>query len=373
MPEVGKTRSLVFSAGSSAYREIRADGFRPERIGTLAGASGGAKWLVLSQLDRVVARRVLPVLRGPVHTIGTSIGAWRMACFAQADALAAIDRFEAAYLAQAYSPRPDRDEIARVTAGILDCLLGESGAAEILAHPVLRTHVMVVRSRHFTASDSRVALAAGLLAAAGLNAVHRRTLGLFFDRVLFFDARCESADRPPFYAATGFPLHRVPLAADNLRDAIVATGSIPYVMSGVRNIAGAPPGMYRDGGIIDYHIDLPQSDSRRLSLFLHFYDFLRPGWFDKRLTWRRPQPLNVDRMLLVSPSADFVARLPNAKIPDRRDFLTMPADARLAAWRRVVDQCRELADEFEDVLLNDRLAERVRPFRLSAGGANTGG
>lgn len=120
--------------------------------------------------------------------------------------------------------------------------------------------------------------------------------------------------------------------------------------------------MYRDGGIIDYHIDLPQSDSKRLSLFLHFYDFLRPGWFDKRLTWRRPQPLNVDRMLLVSPSPAFIARLPNAKIPDRRDFLTMPPDARVAAWRRVVEQCRELADEFEDVLVNERLAERVRPF-----------
>ena len=91
------------------------------------------------------------------------------------------------------------------------------------------------------------------------------------------------------------------------------------------------------------------------------------------MTWRRPQPLNVDRMLLVSPSPDLVARLPNAKIPDRRDFLTMPPDARVAAWRQVVAMCGELADEFEDVLANDRLAERVRPFRLAAGGANTGG
>jgi hypothetical protein len=354
--------ALRFSAGPSAFREIRASGFHPERIGTLAGASGGAKWLVLSQLDRVLARRVLPALRGPVHTIGTSIGAWRMACYAQADPVEALERFESAYLAQEYSKRPDRLEIARETDRILDAVLGTKGAHEILTHPVLRTHVMTVRSRHLTSSDSRMALGTGLLAAAGLNLLHRRTLGWFFDRVLFLDARCAEYDRPPFYAAAGFPLHRVPLVEANLRAAIVATGAIPMLMSGVRDIPGAPPGMYRDGGVIDYHIDLPQSDDDRLSLFLHFYDFLKPGWFDKRLGWRRPNALNVDRMVLVSPSPAFVARLPNAKIPDRHDFVAYPTTERVRAWKQVVAMCRELADELEDVLDNDRFAERLTPF-----------
>jgi hypothetical protein len=359
---VDEARVLTFSAGPAAYREIRQEGLRPERIGTLAGASGGAKWLVLSQIDRVIASHILPVLRGPVHTIGTSIGAWRLACYAQADPLAAIDRFETAYVEQTFSERPDRVEIARVTAEILDALLGPSGATEVLCHPVLRTHVMTVRSRHVTGSERRGALAAGLLAAAGLNVVHRRTLGLFFDRVLFFDGRCAATDRPPFYSATGFPLHRVPLVEANFRDVIIATGAIPWIMNGVRDIAGAPPGMYRDGGVIDYHIDLPQSDNERLSLFPHFYDFLKPGWFDKRLSWRRPQPLNVDRMILVSPSPAFVARLPNAKIPDRRDFIVYPTADRIRTWRGVVDRCSELADELRDVLENNRLAERLKPF-----------
>jgi hypothetical protein len=359
---VAQAGVLTFSAGPAAYREIREEGFRPERIGTLAGASGGAKWLVLSQIDRVIASRILPALCGPVHTIGTSIGAWRLACYGQADPLAAIDRFESAYVEQTFGERPDRVDIARVTAEILDALLGPTGAAEILSHPVLRTHVMTVRSRHLTGSERRGALAAGLFAAASLNVVHRRTLGLFFDRVLFLDRRCADSDRPPFYAATGFPLHRVPLVEANFRDAIIATGAIPWLMNGVRDIAGAPPGMYRDGGVIDYHIDLPQSDNERLSLFPHFYNFLKPGWFDKRLSWRRPRPLNVDRMILLSPSPAFVARLPNAKIPDRRDFIAYSAAERITAWRTVLDRCRELADDFEEVLANNRLAERLKPF-----------
>lgn len=363
MPRVFRQAgALTFSAGPAAYAEITKEGLRPERIGTIAGASGGAKWLVLSQLDRVIARRLLPQLSGPVHTIGTSIGAWRMACYAQADPLAAIERFERAYLSQTYSAKPDREEISTSTAAILDEILGPLGVQEILTHPVLRTHIMTVRSRHLTSTERRPMLAAGLAAAASLNLLSRRSLGMFFDRVLFVDERGPEAERPPFYAATGFPMFRVPLAAENLKDAIVATGAIPLIMSGVRDIHGAPQGMYRDGGVIDYHIDLPQSASDRLSLYPHFYNYLKPGWFDKRLGWRRPDPLNIDRMILVSPSAEFVARLPNGKIPDRKDFTTYSAEERLRVWTEVVAACRELADELEDVLDNDTLAARLQPF-----------
>jgi hypothetical protein len=67
-------------------------------------------------------------------------------------------------------------------------------------------------------------------------------------------------------------------------------------------------------------------------------------------------------MILLSPSPAFVARLPNAKIPDRRDFIAYSAAERITAWRTVLDRCRELADDFEEVLANNRLAERLKPF-----------
>lgn len=350
--------SLVFSAGAAALSEIRDKGFDPARIGTFAGASGGAKWLVLSQLDRVIARRVLPRLSSPVHTIGTSIGAWRFACYAQANPVAAIDRFEEAYLSQTYSEKPDRDEISDKSSEILDHVLGADGAAEILAHPVLRMHVMTVRSRRFTSSENPFALAASLLSVATMNAASRQSLGAFFERVLFHDSR----NRPPFYSLPGFPMQQVPLTTVNLKDAILATGSIPLVLRAIRDIDGAPPGLYRDGGVIDYHLDFPHSTDDKLALYLHFYDFLKPGWFDKRLRWRNARPASVDRTLLISPSPEFVAKLPNGKIPDRRDFTAMAPADRESAWRTTVAACRELADELEDVLENDRLAERVKPF-----------
>lgn len=349
---------MTFRAGSGALKSIQTHGFDVASIGTIAGASGGAKWLVLSQLDRAILQNVVPRMQGPVHLIGSSIGSWRFACYAQNDPVAAIERFERAYLEQTYSEKPDIHEITAKSREILSLVLGAGGVQEILQNPKFRMHVMAVRSRHVAASENRLILGITLLTAALLNAGSRSTLGWFFERALFFDKR----DRPPFFELSGFPLQRVELTAENLQDAIVATGSIPLVLSGVRDIAAARPGVYRDGGVIDYHLDLPHSAHERMTLFPHFYDRIVPGWFDKKLKWRKPQPGNVDRTILISPSAEFVSKLPNAKIPDRTDFVNYAPAERVKAWRQCVSACEALADEFNEVIQKDQLAARLEPL-----------
>lgn len=346
---------LVFRAGTRAYDRIRTHGFDPSMLGSLAGASGGAKWLVLSQLDRVAASEILPKLDAPVHTIATSIGAWRFACYAQQNPLAAIERFETAYIDQTYTSKPDRREITEKSTEILHEVIPDEEVAYILEHPVLRMHVMTVRSRHALASETTPVLLAGLLATASLNAVSRRSLGMFFERALFHDVR----DEPPFLGLEGFPLQEIPLTAANLKLAVLATGSIPLVLEGVPDIPGAKPGVYRDGGVIDYHLDLPHSHENRLALYLHFYDYLKPGWFDKKLDWRHASEENTANTLLVSPSREFVETLPHGKIPDRHDFANYSEEERIRAWRQVVNACEGLAEEFNDVLARDELASRL--------------
>lgn len=351
-------KNLVFKAGNGAFDSIQRDGFAPNRIGTIAGASGGAKWLVLSQLDRCILSRLVPRLEGPVHLVSSSIGAWRFACYAQDDPLAAIDRFEQAYVGQSFSDKPDIHEITAKTREILDILLGDTGPAQILSHPIFRTHIMTVRARHIGASENRIVQAAVLAAAASLNVVSRSTLGWFFERALFFDAR----ELPPFFDIDGFPLQKIRIRESNLKDVIVATGAIPMVLSGVRDIEGANPGMYRDGGVIDYHLDLPHSDPNRLTLFPHFYEHIVPGWFDKKLGWRKPDPRNIDRTLLICPSAGFVSRLPGGKIPDRTDFTRLEPLDRIRVWQTVVEECAALADELAEVLDKETMAERLVRF-----------
>ncbi len=353
-----KPFSLTFKAGAGALESIRKHGLDISSIGTMAGASGGAKWLVLSQLDRAIIDTIVPKLKGPVHLIGSSIGSWRFACYAQADPRAAIDRFEDLYLSQTYSEKPDIHEITALSREMINAVLGPTGIDEILANPLFRMHVMAVRSRHVLASENRALLALGLMATALLNAVDRATLGWSFERALFYDKR----DVPPFFDVTGFPLQTIEMTADNLADSVLATGSIPLVLSGVRDIAGARPGVYRDGGVIDYHLDLPHSAEERFTLFPHFYGRIVPGWFDKRLKWRRPQAGNVDRTILVSPSDEFVASLPNAKIPDRSDFVNYEPAERERIWRECVAACEAMAAEFVEVIEKDQLAARLEPL-----------
>ena len=353
-----KPVSLTFKAGTGALKSIKTHGFDISSIGTIAGASGGAKWLVLSQLDRAILSNLVPKLQGPVHLLGTSIGSWRFACYAQNDPIAAIERFESAYVEQSFSERPDIHEISATSREIIDFVLGSNGVDEILNHPIFRTHVMAVRSRHILASEIRWLLGLGLLTVATLNLVSRKTLGMFFERALFYDTR----ELPPFFDVTGFPLQQIALSPRNLEDAIVATGSIPLVLTGVRDIDGATPGAYRDGGVIDYHHDLPHSAEERFTLYPHFYDRIVPGWFDKSLGWRRPHPEHVDRTILISPSREFVSRLPNGKIPDRTDFVNYSAAERTSAWRECIKACEELADEFNEILEKGQLAARLQPL-----------
>ena len=347
--------ALIFKAGRQAFDTIRRDGFSLDRIGTIIGASGGAKWLVLSQLDRVLIQRVLPQLSGPLFLLGSSIGAWRFACYAQASPLAAIDRFETAYLEQRYSEQPDIDEITEKSRDILNVVLGRSGVRDILAHPILRTNIMTVRARHLAATETRPVLAGSLLLAMLANAASRRALGAFFSRALFYDAR----DVPPFFAMSGFPIHRVPLSAANLADVVIASGSIPMVLSGVRNIDGAPSGTYRDGGVIDYHLDMAPASADKVALFPHFFDWLKPGWFDRRLPWRHVNAEHFSRTVLICPSAGFIANLPGGKVPDRTDFVKLTSEQRIDRWTRVVERCAQLADELDDVLSSGALPARL--------------
>ena len=355
---MGKNHVLEFRAGPVAYEEIRRHGFSAEQVGAILGASGGPKWLVLSQVDRVIVDKLLPALKQPVHLLGSSIGAWRFACYGQKNPLAAIQRFEREYAGQTYSPNPDIDEITQKSREILHTVLGESGAQEILSHPVLRTHIMTVRSRGLSKTENPTLLASSLMLAAATNLLSRRLLGLFFERALFHDQR----ERPPFYDARGFPLQRIALQESNLAEAVIASGSIPMVLRGIRNIPGASPGVYRDGGIIDYHLDLPVSRPGTITLFPHFFGKIVPGWFDKSLAWRRPLPEHTERTVLICPSQEFIESLPNSKVPDRNDFKILTEAERIRCWSKVINECRALADDLAQVLDTESLAARLQPL-----------
>lgn len=354
-------KHINLRAGESALAKIKDAGLSPDDVKIVAGAAGGPKWLVLANLDRALFGRWFSGRKPPLHLIGASIGSWRFAAVSQNDPLAAINRLEYAYIHQFYDSRPTPSEVSREGEKILSTMMDEGGDAQVLTHPFLRLNIMSVRSRRITGHENKAALVPGLMLAALGNIISRRLLKLFFERALFYDPR----DLPPFYEMEEFPIQRVGLSRENLRPALMASGSIPLVMSGVTDIPGAPAGTYRDGGVIDYHLNIPfLHGDDGIVLYPHFTNRIIPGWLDKQLSWRRPSMANMKNVLLITPSRNFLSRLPHQKIPDRNDFYKFKGQdsERIAYWNTAVNKGQKMADEFMELVESGRIREFIRPI-----------
>jgi hypothetical protein len=118
---------------------------------------------------------------------------------------------------------------------------------------------------------------------------------------------------------------------------------------------------YWDGGIIDYHLHLPYASHEGLVLYPHFTDKIVPGWLDKMLPWRKAQGAWLDNVILVSPSREYLDKLPLKKLPDRSDFKRFADDydARDVYWRFAIGESARLRDELAGLIAEGKLAERM--------------
>jgi hypothetical protein len=355
--------ALTLRAGPKALSILRERGLRAEDVDVVPGASGGAKWLSIAGLDRYLFGEFLNVARTrPMHLIGSSIGSWRMACLAQRDPVAALERGHNGYIYdQRYSPHPEPREVTTVLSRVLDNMLGPAGVDEILTHPWAKVHVITALGTGFAASDRRWSLMVALAIAATANFVSRRYLALQMKRCVFHSAGSDT----PFLHLSDLPTTHFPLTKENLRAVLLASGSIPLVLEGVA-IPGREGELHWDGGVVDYHLDLDFGPGEGIVLYPHFFDHIIPGWFDKAIRWRRGTPINFDRALLIAPSPEFVASLPGGKIPDRKDFYGMPESERIRRWEIARQASERLGDEMRELVATGRVADATCPFAESA-------
>lgn len=160
-----------------------------------------------------------------------------------------------------------------------------------------------------------------------------------------------------------FPMTIHQLTSANFKKALLASGSVPVIMEGISDIPGVP-GVFRDGGIIDYHLDLPfLPDDDGLVLFPHFYESITPGWFDKKLN-RKPNPEHLKNVVLISPSEAFVKTLPYGRIPDRKDFKTFKGrdKERMDYWWTASDKSKQLGEEFHNAVASGNIRHMVKPL-----------
>ncbi|TGG90405.1 patatin-like phospholipase family protein [Natronospirillum operosum] len=346
--------ALQILAGTRALERIREHQFKPDDIRLILGASGGPRWFVLSHLDQLIARELLPQIKRPVHLAGSSIGAWRMACYAAPDPVAALKRLEDHYLHQSFPKGMTPQAVTDQCADMLSEVLGPDYRPQI--NRLL--HIITARCKGRTMEEDHWQQFYAFALVASGNALSRRTLRWHFDRHLV-------QSQPGSLPVKGFADFRTTasqLNHDNLFPALMASAAIPMAMAGIASIPGSSPGPYRDGGMVDYHFDLPFETPDGVILYPHFQPQLKPGWFDKQLRWRRVKARNYKDVVLLTPSPAFIEKLPYGKVPDRRDFHKMTDADRITYWKRSVQAGERLAEEFNEWVSGGGSASMVKPL-----------
>jgi hypothetical protein len=349
--------ALQIYAGPRARQHLRERGLNPQDVRVIPAAAGGPKGLALNPLDRYLFGHWLPRSEQTVHLLGASIGAWRMATACLDNADKAFAQLAHDYIHQRYEHAPGKAPKARHVSEVFGAKLAERFGGreqEVLQHARYRLHVFTSRGLHVLRREGRVRTPLGYIGAFATNAVKREAMGAWLERVVFSDER----DAPPLHLRD-YRTQLVPLDEHNLARSILASCSIPFSLEAVQDIPGAPRGAYWDGGITDYHLHLDYASMHEgLVLYPHFQQNIVPGWLDKVLRRRHHASERLSNVVVLAPRPEWVATLPNGKLPDRVDFKTYGDDeaARERVWTRAVAESQRLADDFAE------LVEREQPI-----------
>lgn len=322
-------------AGPTACAHLQRQGWNWQDFEVVIGASAGPKWLVLSALDRFLAPVLQQNRQEPLHLLGSSSGAYRFSAYVQEDPVRALKNLEEAYIDADWSPERPQKLIRQTAAGIVRSFLRR----QPLEHPNYRLHIITSLCHGWLAWDQKWAQVLALLAGVVLNALGRDKLGYLVKRLVFSDPRSPLPAR--FH---DLPTLRTELNESNHFEAVLASGAIPVLIPGERDLPGAPPGLLRDGGLVDYHFDQLQLHNEGLILYPHFADSLLPGWLERYGRRRRIPQQVLDRMVLLSPHPDWISKLPNGKIPERGDAAHMGQRERRRLWSEAARRGQDLAE-----------------------------
>ena len=349
---------LNIFAGNGALNTIKRHGFHPDLFSYFLGASGGPKWFVLAGLDRVIFPEWFANVNHNINVVGSSAGAFRAICAVQDNPYAAINRLAESYSTTTYSDKPTASEITRKAEMLIKYVVDSDGIEQVLSNDRFKAHIFVAKCHGTTQHEGKFSQLSGLAVSAAANAISRKNLRRFYTRCIFSSPHSSLSIYDPYNLPTDY----YSLNNKNIHNALLASGSIPIVLEGITNIDGAPNGMYRDGGIIDYHFDLEFEPKEGLVLYPHFYSKPIPGWFDKGLKKRTVHKASYDNVVMLVPSESFVANLPYGKIPDRKDFEQLDATTRINYWQTVLRETDRLGEYFMKIAADGSIVDQIKPL-----------
>ncbi|MDI6777261.1 MAG: hypothetical protein QMD03_08525 [Syntrophales bacterium] len=349
---------IRIKAGKRAYQIIQDGGFNLDHVTTYVGPAVGPRWLIASGFDLTLLQNDVLGQKKPVLLVGSSSGAWRFAAWLQPEPEKSYRALLEAYIALTFKRKDKPATLLQSLSDVVNAYLEDDALPFALANKKYRLAIITSRARHLVASKIKWVQQLGLGICFVLNAINRSFLYGFAERVVFYNG-----PKPPYFCLRDdFRGQYIPLSEINFKHVVLASGAIPLVVTGVRDIYGAPRGVYRDGGLTDYHLshNYAAKDDETI-LFFHHQERLIPGWLDKKLNYRRPAADILENVLMVYPSREFIEKLPGGKIPDRDDFVIFLDDParRTKNWRQVVKHSAPLGELFLELVESKKIKHVV--------------
>lgn len=343
------------------YTLIQDGGFSLDAVRTYVGPGVGPRWLIAAGFDMTLLDRKVLGRRHPLLLAGSSAGAFRFAAWVQPEAVKSYRSLMEGYIGMTFDRAATPGSVLQSLSNLIDSYVEHDAIPFALANNSYRLAIVTARAKHLVGYDVTAVQRVGLAFSFLANAMNRSWINRFFERVVFYNGPIP----PRFCLRDDYVGKTVKLHGANFKHALLASGAIPLVVAGVKNIYGAPTGTYRDGGLTDYHINQRFSgDSGDITLLFHHQERIIPGWLDKSLKYREPKRELLDNVLVVHPSESLVKKMPRGKIPDRNDFksyINNPA-MRIKHWRRAVELSAHLGEEFLEMIESGRIRDVVHPL-----------
>ncbi|TFG92539.1 MAG: patatin-like phospholipase family protein [Syntrophobacterales bacterium] len=345
---------LCVRAGKNVYENIQAGEFDFDNVTTYVGAAPGPRWLVASGFDLALLKSGVLGNKRPVILAGSSASALRFAAWMQPEPEKSYNKLIDSYIAMHFTKKDTPETILQTLHDLIDSYIDDDALSFALTNRKYRLAIMTARSKRLAASNIKWLQRLALGTAFVFNALNRRMIHRFFQRVVFHN----SPILPYFCLNFDFRGQAIPLNEANFKHALLASSALPIAAAGVRDIYGAPGGMYRDGGLTDYHLNQKYSGGKgAVTLLFNHQKRLIPTWLDKPLSSRQPPEEYLENLLMVYPSNDFIRKLPYGKVPERGDFRKYADNPskRKRNWRRTVETSKHLGDQFLELVESGKL------------------
>ena len=355
--------NICIKAGKRAYEIIQDGSFHFDRVTTYFGPATGPRWLIASGFDLTLLKNGLLGRSKAIHLVGSSAGAMRFAAWLQPEPEKSYRTLIESYIGITYKRNDTPTTVLESLVNLANSYIEDDALSFALTNKKYRLAIITARAKNLVASELKWVQRIGIGICFLFNAINQSYIHDFAERVVFYNG-----PKPPhFCLRPGYRGRYIRLNEINFKYAVMASGAIPLVVAGIKDIYGAPSGVYRDGGLIDYHLTHNYAPTNEdIILFFNHQERIIPGWLDKRLSYRRPQADILDNVVMIYPTDTFIAKLPGGKVPERDDFAIFIDDpaSRIKNWRRAVELAQPLGEEFLELVESKKIKDVVEKIKI---------